>query len=576
MRIILIFLAFVCFSLYFHSLNNEFLFDERDLIEENIYIQDLRFLPHIFGDMTSYGVNIYRPLTFLLYALGYFFSGLNPAGYHLLSIILYALNCFLIFVFIKLLFRDEALALLTAALFAVHPLHSKEVAVAADAPFVLESVFLLLSLIFSLRYLDRKRAASYLLSLVFFILAVLTRESGLFIPLIIVLAGLIYGADKRRLALSILPFFLLGAAYFLLRQGFVPSEQLKINFAELIGRIPLFFYYCHRYIQQIIILPYGLTGPPAILRLIRLAAAAGALLFYAGAARLIWRKNKVIIFGCVFFLLGILPVLNLTGKIAAYGFIVFDHYGYLASLGIILIFAYFFERLSILLPKTAGAFFITAVFCYSALTVRNTAYYKSQESYYRYILSFDKSCAFAYAGLANIYYQKGMLAEAEEKAAEALSCGNKNAVPLPYAAEGPYTTLGSIYASRGEFDKAISYFEEAVKLKPKYELAYANLALVYTLKDDPKKAYSNFQQAVKLNPACLFALRHFSRFLLVYNLYPEAIDICERILELKPDDADARIVLAEIARKLGRIGESERIYKEAVSINERKNHYQGR
>lgn len=565
--LIFAFLALVCFSLYYNCLHNGFLFDEQGLITDNPYIQDLRFVPQILLGRVSSVNGIYRPALLLVYSIVYSFWNLNPFWYHFTSIAFYVLNAFLIFIFVQLLFRDDLLACLCAVLFAVHPLHSKEVAIVADMPFLLECAFLLLSVILSLRYMERRAASSYLLSLMFFIFAVFSRESGLLIPFAIVLSAIACGADKKKAVINTVPFFLLGAAYFLLRQTFLPLEQLKVNLPELLRRIPPFFYYCHKYIRQLIAMPYGFVAGPLATKIINFAAIIGPLLFYAAVLRLIWLKDKIVIFGCLFFLLAISPLLNLIDKIAAYGPVVFDHYVYLASLGVILIFAYFFRRLSVFVPKIASLFFILAVLFYSGLTVLYTHYYKNEQDYYRYILSFDKNCAFAHAGLANIYYQRGMLVEAENEARQALYWRDKKKISLVYATQGPYTTLGSIYAGRGDFDKSIEYFRDAININPEHGPSYANLALVYVLKGSIEEAQRNFQQALRLDPANLFTLKHFSRFLEVRGRYPEAIDICERILELRPDDVDARIVLAEISYRLGRLTESEIIYKEALSLN---------
>ncbi|MFH0762400.1 MAG: hypothetical protein V1925_00735 [Candidatus Omnitrophota bacterium] len=538
---IFIFFALLCSTVYFNSLHNELLFDEQAIIVNNPYLHNLKFIPHIFSGESQPGSGYYRPVADLIYATGYYFWGLNPLGYHIISIALEALNAFLIFLLIKLLFKDRLLAFLTGVLFCIHPIHSKTVAIIENK----ELAFTLLSIILAMYYAKKEKFYYYLFSFLCFIMAVLCRESGLLIPLMIILSALIYGADKKKVIIGMLPFFLLGAAYFLLRQTFVPVEQLKVNLPELLRRMPPFFYYCHKYIRQIILMPYGFVAGPLATRIIHFAAFIGPLLFYGAVIRFLWLKNKVVIFACLFFSLAIFPLLNLTGKIALYGPIVFDDYAYMASLGIILIFAYFFRRLSVFIPKTAFIFFIFVALFYSSLNVRYNNYYKNEESYYHYIISFDKDCAFAHAGLANIYYHRGMLAEAESEAREALPWGDEKKTSRVYS------TLGSIYSRRGELDKGIEYFTQAINSDPEYDIPYANLALVYVVKGNNGEAYRNFQQALRLNPAGLFTLGHFSKFLVFQGRYPEAIDICGRILELKPDDVDARITLGEISHKLG-------------------------
>lgn len=76
-----------------------------------------------------------------------------------------------------------------------------------------------------------------------------------------------------------------------------------------------------------------------------------------------------------------------------------------------------------------------------------------------------------------------------------------------------YNDLGSVYYYKGDFEKAIFYFEEAVKIYPEYSLAIANMAENYRCKGDYVKATGLSEKAVRLDPDNFFA------HLILANIY---------------------------------------------------------
>jgi len=79
---------------YFNTLNNEFVFDDLILIQNNKTILS----PKNINDITSVITEEegYRPIRALSYAIDYHFSGLNPFSYHISNIVYHIINCFLI------------------------------------------------------------------------------------------------------------------------------------------------------------------------------------------------------------------------------------------------------------------------------------------------------------------------------------------------------------------------------------------------------------------------------------------------------------------------------------------------
>ena len=62
-----------------------------------------------------------------------------------------------------------------------------------------------------------------------------------------------------------------------------------------------------------------------------------------------------------------------------------------------------------------------------------------------------------------------------------------------------YTT-GCSYLEKGQWDKAIAEYNEAIELDPKYVEAYFNRGNAYDEKGQYKQAISDFTKAIEINP----------------------------------------------------------------------------
>jgi tetratricopeptide (TPR) repeat protein len=57
-----------------------------------------------------------------------------------------------------------------------------------------------------------------------------------------------------------------------------------------------------------------------------------------------------------------------------------------------------------------------------------------------------------------------------------------------------------VYGNKGEYDRAIADFTEAIRLDPKLATAYSNRGLAYEKKGGYDRAIADFNQAIRLNP----------------------------------------------------------------------------
>jgi hypothetical protein len=173
---------------YLPSFSGEFLLDDRSIIENNPSIKTAQPLISYFrqeegvisgenweGGHTGY----YRPLVSLSYRLGFLVWGMNPKGFRLTNIVLHLLVCLLLFHVVLFVIGDRIAALWAACLFAVHPINTEAVSWISSRNNLLVMVFSLGCLYAFLKYGEQGNPLMLISSILFFTLAVFSKEFGL-------------------------------------------------------------------------------------------------------------------------------------------------------------------------------------------------------------------------------------------------------------------------------------------------------------------------------------------------------------------------------------------------------------
>jgi tetratricopeptide (TPR) repeat protein len=63
-----------------------------------------------------------------------------------------------------------------------------------------------------------------------------------------------------------------------------------------------------------------------------------------------------------------------------------------------------------------------------------------------------------------------------------------------------YLNRGFAYDNKGDYDRAIADYGEAIRLHPQFALAYSNRGIVYNRKGNYDRAFADFGEAIRLNP----------------------------------------------------------------------------
>ncbi len=231
-------LPLLSFLLLLPLLGYGFLSDDFPLIVANprlqswsLFFQNL--LTPFFSFPTNPQLHYWRPATLLSYALELRLWGISPWGFHLTNILLHTANTLLLYLLLKRFRPEGPLPWAASLLFLLHPAHGENIAWISGRTDLLAFLFLALSLLFRLEYEERKRGLS--ISLLFFTLALLSKEAALlFLPLLFLLfpsKGL-----KNRLLL-LLPYLSLLPLYLFLHQK--AASTLALNRGLLWADIPL-------------------------------------------------------------------------------------------------------------------------------------------------------------------------------------------------------------------------------------------------------------------------------------------------------------------------------------------------
>ncbi len=201
--IVILILAVVAAVAYSSSINSSFHFDDVNNIADNadVKITDLSYGSLKKAALTN--VAGLRPVSYLSFALNYYFGGLNTTPYHVVNVIIHVVNAFLIYLIILALFStaglDEAQekrlkvsAFFTALIWLAHPLNSQSVIYIVQRMVLLMSMFFLLAFLSYTKWRRDKRVGYLIMTGVFFALSLLSKQNAAVFPAVIILYELVF------------------------------------------------------------------------------------------------------------------------------------------------------------------------------------------------------------------------------------------------------------------------------------------------------------------------------------------------------------------------------------------------
>lgn len=120
---------------------------------------------------------------------------------------------------------------------------------------------------------------------------------------------------------------------------------------------------------------------------------------------------------------------------------------------------------------------------------------------------------------------------------------------------------GALHYARGEFAEAEAAFRAALNLAPTYPSALANLGQSLQVRGRFADARPLFEAALRLDPGHMVALFNLAVACYALGEAQRAIEACERILAIAPDDVSAHFARGECLLGIERFEEGWREYE---------------
>lgn len=179
----------------------------------------------------------YRPIPGMLWWFEWRLFGADPLGYHLVYVLIHFVNCLLLYVITTFLLKDWLIGFVAAVVYAGISVYSYAVLRPSDET-ALSVLFYLLAILFWVKFLFEHRLRSLGFAYVFFLLALLSKESSVTLPVMLFLVDRLLVQRHVSLGLLIrryLPFVVVLIPYLAFEFTLAPNTQYRINLGYELG-----------------------------------------------------------------------------------------------------------------------------------------------------------------------------------------------------------------------------------------------------------------------------------------------------------------------------------------------------
>ncbi len=626
--LLLIVFVFIAYAQVFRA---DFIWDDESHLTRNPCVVGPLGLKEIWTTTQA----VYYPLVLTTFWALHKFFGLNPLPYHLLNIFLHVASAILLWRILQIL-RVRG-AWLGAALWALHPVMVQSVAWVTELKNTQSCVFYLLSILFFLKWEDQEAAVSrpperrtfvFALSLLFFLLATLSKPSVVMLPFVLALCiWWMRGRIRWRDTLALAPFALISvvaSAWTIWEQRFharavgpdwtqtfperliIAGKAIWFYLGKLVWPHPLIFIYPR----------WDVDSSKVVAYLPLLVAIAGLVALWFIHAKL----GRTLFFAAAYYVVSLFPVLGFFSVFFFRYSFVSDHFQYLASIGplaltgagIATLLGRFCEtpadfvshpdtvpRLGNTIASPRWRLVLSGGLCGTLLvslgffTWRQTAQYHNLFALYTATLQKNPDCWMAHYNLgivlgeqgegdqaidhyrqavalrpdyAEAHYNLGRLLVEHGQLNDAIAHYERAAAINPADAEAQ-NNLGVTLFGIGRTDDAIAHYKKALEIRPDYAEASCNLANALIAKDDFDGAIARYKACLAAIPDQEEAQYNLASALLREGRTDEAIVEYQKVLQIHPESADAHANLGIAWLTEGRVRDAMAEYTKALQIS---------
>ena len=525
-------LAILIFLIYSSSLNGPFIFDD-SRIENNpsLHITTLSIKSLAKAGFESSPST--RPVSYITFALNYYFHGFATRGYHIANICIHVLAAIILFLLIKTTLslpplrskfaQHTWLPFAAALIWAVHPLQTQSVTYIIQRMNSLSAMFYILSLyLYAKGRLSGTGTKKWLLfggSLLAGILALGSKETAATLPFFILLYEWYFFQDldvtwltKQVIPASIIIFVFGGLVFLYLgtdpattilstynSRDFTLIQRVLTEFRVVVFYVGLLFFPhpARLNLDHYFYHSSSLVSPISTM----LSLAFLLILFFIAVAAA--KRNRLLSF-CILWFLG-----NLVIESSVIGLeIIFEHRNYLPSMMMILLIIIpifqFIQR---------PPWLRIAILCLIVILL----------SFWTY--------------------------ERNRVWSDRISLWGDSAAKSPLKAR-PHNNLGVALKDKGMTSEAVGHFLETIRLDPKFVEAYNNLGNSFMLLGKHEDAIQNYFEALKINPNNAKVHANLGKALVSRWRLEEAMHHYKEVLRLQPYDQEAQMNLLSVQQML--------------------------
>ena len=588
----------ITFIIYIPALSAGFVnWDDPDYVGGNSYlIRDLSRLPELF---TTPVQGNYHPLTMFSLALNFAISGDHEWSYHLFNLLFHLVNCYLVYRLALLLSKNNSLiALVTSLLFAIHPLHVESVAWISERKDVLYALFFLAGHTAFTKYIDTASKKQYWLTLLFVVLSLMSKPAAVIFPVSLFCIDILRRRQfSFKLIIEKIPFFIPAIIMGLLTinaqktVGATGEEYFGLAKNILFG-----FYGIMMYFVKMII-PFKLSAfypfPPLNEKLsVAYYVAPVFALLLAAVTYFTWKKHRFVAFGICFYITNLLLVLQIFSVGSA---VIAERYTYVPYIGLFFIAGYLLDRFAKGNMTKAYAVLAPVTIIFSVLSFLQAQTWKSGETLWDNVIK-NQPCSRAYSARSTLFRRdanklkeeadQAKNAKREQEATLKYAEANKNyqqainyyteAVKLNAIDHESYNNRANIYMDQNNFSAAIVDYKQALIVKPDYYVALDNMGALYARRSMFDSALYYFTKVLEQKPDYKPTYSNRAITFMSLKRYEEAIKDWQRFLSYQPNDPDVTNTIGECYRMLGNNQEAVRYITTAIQLDPQPSYFVNR
>ena len=518
--------------------------DDSDYVYDNLLLRD----SDLKALLTTSVQGNHHPLTMLSLYFNYMVSGLDAWSYHLLNILLHLFNTLLVFRLALLLSNKNAIiAFTTAILFGIHPMHVESVAWVSERKDVLYGLFFIAGLISYTKFIDSGSRKQYALTILFVVLSLLSKPAAVIFPVVLLCIDFL---RKRKFSLKLfvekIPFLIPALLIGLITLN-TQKEVGATGGEEFFGlgtRILYGFYGIMMYLVKMIV-PVNLSPfyPfPAVNKSLPLEYYIAPVFFIVLAIITFFtlKRNKTIAFGILFYLANLLLVLQVVSVGSA---VIADRYTYIPYIGLFYIAGYLIDRYAKHNISKAKYFLIPLTVLFGVLCFNQASIWIDSPSLWDHAIKAQPS--------ARAYDNRAALLNKEKNYEIAIQYFNES-IKINAIDYEAYTNRGNAYLNLNKPELAYNDYRQALSIKPDSYAALDNLGAWFAMRGKYDSALKNLDHALTVKPDYKPAYLNRGLTYLAVNRNEDALKDFEKYLVYSPGDADVYNLIGSCYRAMGK------------------------